>query len=49
LREEHTLQVSKSKTLRKISGPEKDNINNLRYYITRNFVIYTGHLLLLGW
>jgi hypothetical protein len=27
---------------------KKGEVNKLRYYITRHFVIYTGHLVMLG-
>jgi hypothetical protein len=46
LREEHKLQESESKVLRKISERKKDEKSNLIHYIKKNFVIYTGHLLL---
>jgi hypothetical protein len=40
LREEQELQVFETKMPRKISGPKKDEVSNLRYYTARNIVIY---------
>jgi hypothetical protein len=45
---EHKIQAFENKLLRKISGPERDEVNSLGYYIMRNFMIYTGHPVLLG-
>lgn len=42
------LQVFENRLLRNAFGTRNDEVNNLGYYIMRGFVIYTGHLILLG-
>jgi hypothetical protein len=38
-----------NKVLRKTSSPKNDEVrSNLGHYTTRNLVIYTGHVVLLG-
>jgi hypothetical protein len=46
--EKHELQIFENKVIRKISGPKEDEVNSLgySYYIMKNFVIYTCHLVL---
>jgi hypothetical protein len=34
--------------LRKIFGLKRDEVDNIGYYIMKNFVIYMGHLVLLA-
>jgi hypothetical protein len=46
LRGEYILQVSENKVLRKIFGSKKNEVKNFEYYITRNVIIYKGHLVL---
>jgi hypothetical protein len=48
LREEYKLQVFGIKMLRKTFKPKWVEVSNLAYIIMRNFVIYTGCLVLLG-
>jgi len=44
LREEHKLQVTKNKVLKKIYRPMRNEVNKLGYQTMRNFVIYTYDL-----
>jgi hypothetical protein len=47
-REEHKLQVSGNEVVRKMFRPKKDKyVGNQGYYMMRNFIIYTGHIVLL--
>jgi hypothetical protein len=47
LREETELQVFDDKVLKKISEPEKDDVNKqLRIYITRNYMIYSPNIIM---
>jgi hypothetical protein len=47
LRERHKLEMYENKVLRKIFVLKKDEVG-LGHYTARNFMIYTGHLILLG-
>jgi hypothetical protein len=44
LKEGHMFQIPENKVLRKITGPTKNEVSNLSYYIMRNSIIYTHHL-----
>jgi len=48
-KEEHKLHIFESRMLRKISRPKRNEVGNLEFYITRNFVIFTSHIALWGW
>jgi len=39
--------VFENEVLRRICGPDKEEVSNLGYYVTRNFMVYTGYLVLL--
>jgi hypothetical protein len=47
-REKYKLQVFQNQVLRKIFGSKKDGVSSLGFYMFRNFMIYTDHLVLLG-
>jgi len=47
LKEAHKLQGYENKVLRKTFEPKKDEVSAIGYHVT-NFVIYMGHLVLLG-
>jgi hypothetical protein len=46
--EEHNLQMFENKVLGDVSRHKKNELNNLRYYTTKNFVICVGHIILFG-
>jgi len=44
LRGTHELRLFGNKEFRKVSGPKKDEVGNLRFCEARSFVTSTGHL-----
>jgi hypothetical protein len=47
-REEYKSQISANEMLRRIFGPKNDDPGRFGYYIMSNFIVYSGHVIVLG-